>query len=103
MARPRRPGVRVLRRADAAPFLWVRDARVAIAGWARLVAELAPARTLRRGFSITRDAAGVVLRDPAAVAAGSAILTELAGGQLRSRVESADRITADTMPDREKQ
>ena len=49
--------------------------------------ELAPARTLRRGFSITRDAAGAVLRDPAAVAAGSAIETELAGGLLYSRVE----------------
>lgn len=73
-----------------------------VAGWARLVAELAPARTLRRGFSITRDAAGAVLRDPAAVAAGSAITTELAGGQLRSRVESTDRLTSDTLPDREK-
>ncbi|HEX6202872.1 MAG TPA: exodeoxyribonuclease VII large subunit [Thermoanaerobaculia bacterium] len=53
----------------------------------RLVRHLAPARTLARGFSITRDAGGRALRDPAAVAAGEMIRTELAGGELTSRVE----------------
>ncbi len=65
----------------------LRSAEQEVGAWTRLVAELSPARTLRRGFSITRDAAGAVLRDPAAVAAGSAIETELAGGLLHSRVE----------------
>ncbi|MEO7795391.1 MAG: exodeoxyribonuclease VII large subunit [Thermoanaerobaculia bacterium] len=65
----------------------LRAAEQQIAGWSRLVAELAPSRTLRRGFSITRDAAGTVLRDPAAVAAGTTIESELAGGRLTSRVE----------------
>jgi len=69
----------------------LRSAEQQLAGWTRLVAELAPARTLRRGFSITRDASGAVLRDPAAVAAGTPIETELAGGLLWSRVETGDR------------
>lgn len=65
----------------------LRSAEQQLATWTRLVAELAPARTLRRGFSITRDAAGGVLRDPAAVAVAATIVTELAGGILYSRVE----------------
>lgn len=56
-------------------------------GLARLAAGLSPERTLRRGFSITRDAGGRVLRDAAAVAPGAELLTELAAGKIRSRVE----------------
>ena len=66
----------------------LRSADQQLAGWARLVGELSPARTLRRGFSITRDATGAVLRDPAAVPAGTTIVSELAMGPLRSRVEA---------------
>lgn len=80
----------------------LRAAEQQVAGWARLVAELAPARTLRRGFSITRDAAGTALRDPAAVAAGTPIETELAGGLLWSRVESGVRSAPGARPDGEK-
>ncbi len=80
----------------------LRVAEQQVASWARLVAELAPARTLRRGFSITRDASGAVLRDPAAVAAGAAILTDLAGGRIWSRVETAGRSDSGELPDREK-
>jgi exodeoxyribonuclease VII large subunit len=65
----------------------LRAADAQLQSWTRLVAELAPARTLRRGFSLTRDAAGKVLRDPAAVAPGAPIETELAGGFLYSRIE----------------
>lgn len=80
----------------------LRSAEQQLASWARLVAELAPARTLARGFSITRDAAGAVLRDPAAVAAGTAIATELAAGLLFSRVESGVRSVAGALPSRER-
>jgi exodeoxyribonuclease VII large subunit len=56
-------------------------------GLARLAAGLSPKSTLRRGFSITRDAGGRVLRDAAAVTPGSELVTELAAGSVRSRAE----------------
>ena len=56
-------------------------------GLERLARELAPDRTLARGYSITRDAAGRTLTDPAQAAAGDRIQTRLAGGELTSRVE----------------
>ncbi len=80
----------------------LRSAELELAGWMRLVGELAPARVLRRGYSITRDAAGQVLRDPAAVAAGAPIATELALGLLYSRVESGGVRVPDPLPAKEK-
>lgn len=65
----------------------LRSAEQQLVAWTRLIVELSPARTLRRGFSITRDASGRVLRNPAAVAPAMPIETELAGGLLYSRVE----------------
>ncbi|MDQ1348241.1 MAG: exodeoxyribonuclease large subunit, partial [Acidobacteriota bacterium] len=70
----------------------LRTADLQLAGWGRLIGELSPARTLRRGFSITRDAAGTVLRDPLAVAAGTPIQSELALGLLWSRVEASGML-----------
>jgi exodeoxyribonuclease VII large subunit len=61
--------------------------RARLDGRARLVATLAPARTLARGFSITRDADGALVRDPAAVPAGGRLVTTLARGTITSRVE----------------
>ncbi len=58
-----------------------------LAGWRRLVDGLAPSRTLRRGFSVTRGSDGRVLRDATAVAAGERIASELARGTIVSRVE----------------
>jgi exodeoxyribonuclease VII large subunit len=63
--------------------------RARLDGRARLVAGLAPERTLGRGFSVTRDGAGRIVRDPAAVAAGDPLITTLARGTVRSRVEDA--------------
>lgn len=80
----------------------LRSAEMQLAGWTRLVGELAPARTLRRGFSVTRDAAGRVLRDPAAVPAGAPIATELALGLLYSRVEVGGDRPPGPLPSREK-
>ena len=65
----------------------VAETKARLAGLARLMRGLAPERTLRRGFSITRDAAGRALRAPVQVASGEIIHTTLAGGDLTSRVE----------------
>lgn len=65
----------------------LRQARVALQGVGRLCSQLAPERTLERGFSITRTEAGAVVRHPRLVAAGERILTQTAGGVLASRVE----------------
>lgn len=54
----------------------------------RLCRQLSPERTLRRGFSITRDEDGKVLRDAAQAGPGSRLLTQLADSLIKSRVES---------------
>ena len=63
------------------------DARIVALG--RLANELRPERTLQRGYSITRDAAGALVRDAARVGAGDHVTTELHRGLLESRVERA--------------
>jgi exodeoxyribonuclease VII large subunit len=50
------------------------------------VRALDPRRALARGWSITTTAAGRIVRSPADVAAGDALVTRLAGGQVRSTV-----------------
>lgn len=65
----------------------LRETRAVLGGLERLTHELAPERALERGFSVTRDRAGRALRDAGEVAAGDALVTQLAGGTLRSRVE----------------
>jgi exodeoxyribonuclease VII large subunit len=46
-----------------------------------------PAAVLARGYSITYDAAGHVLRSPAAVRVGERIATTLAKGRIESEVK----------------
>lgn len=65
----------------------LRETRATIQGMERLCAQLSPERTLERGFSLTRGPGGILLRDPAQVAAGDLVTTRLAGGTLTSRVE----------------
>jgi exodeoxyribonuclease VII large subunit len=50
------------------------------------VRALDPRRVLERGYSITRDADGRVLKDAAATSSGATLETELAGGRVTSRV-----------------
>ena len=69
--------------------LRLRELRERLSGWRRLCAQLAPERTLERGFSITRDAEGKALTAPAQTAPGERLVSQLAGGQVRSRVEEA--------------
>ncbi len=67
----------------------LRETRATLQGMERLCVQLAPERTLERGFSLTRGPGGILLRDPAQVAAGDRVTTRLAGGILTSRVEES--------------
>lgn len=67
-------------------------------GLARLARELAPERTLARGYTITRlessgsetgERRGALLTDPSQVAAGTPLVTQTAGGTVASRVEES--------------
>jgi exodeoxyribonuclease VII large subunit len=79
-----------MRRGDrlaAAARSRLRETAAKLQGMERLCAQIAPERTLERGYSITRTAAGAVVKQPGQVAAGETIVTQLAGGRLTSRVE----------------
>jgi exodeoxyribonuclease VII large subunit len=65
----------------------LREMDVRLDGLSRLCSQLAPERTLERGFTLTRDDQGRVLRRPDQVAAGDRITTRFASGELLSRVE----------------
>jgi exodeoxyribonuclease VII large subunit len=65
----------------------VRQAGAALEAQVRLCHALAPQRLLERGFSITRDGEGAIVRDPRSLRIGDLITSELAAGSLRSRVE----------------
>ncbi len=81
--------------ADAAGALGRESRRVLeqseerIGGLERLVVQLGPQRTLERGFSITRAAAGKAVREHGEVEPGDVLTTELAAGRITSRVEPA--------------
>jgi exodeoxyribonuclease VII large subunit len=53
----------------------------------RMLEQLSPRRVLARGFTITRDQHGALLRQAAQVAPGSMLRTELLDGSVASRVE----------------
>lgn len=65
----------------------LRETRATLQGMERLSVQLGPQRTLERGFSITRTAAGAVLRTTEQVRPGDTLITQLSGGSLKSRVE----------------
>jgi len=65
----------------------LREKRAVVEGWQRLCRQLSPERTLERGFSVTRDSKGKLLRQPEEVVAGERITSHLAGGVLVSQVE----------------
>jgi exodeoxyribonuclease VII large subunit len=58
-----------------------------------VVRALDPRRVLERGYSITRDADGRVVRGSDAVRAGELLETELATGRVTSRVETVEDAT----------
>ncbi|HEY0782609.1 MAG TPA: exodeoxyribonuclease VII large subunit, partial [Thermoanaerobaculia bacterium] len=65
----------------------LREVKATLAGLERLTVQLAPQRTLERGFSLTRGPQGRLLRDAAHAAPGDLLTTQLASGSVRSRVE----------------
>ncbi|MEM7583376.1 MAG: exodeoxyribonuclease VII large subunit [Acidobacteriota bacterium] len=65
----------------------LREATAVLDGISRLCAELAPEKVLERGFSMTRNGAGAIIREPSQVRSGESITTTLAGGSIESRVE----------------
>ncbi|HEX4494330.1 MAG TPA: exodeoxyribonuclease VII large subunit [Thermoanaerobaculia bacterium] len=65
----------------------LREAAATLQGVERLCQQLAPERTLERGFSLTRDAAGRLVRQQTQVRAGDLVTTRVAGGDFKSRVE----------------
>jgi exodeoxyribonuclease VII large subunit len=67
----------------------LRETAATLQGLERLCAQIAPERTLERGYSITRTAAGAVVRDPGQVAAGEVLITQLSAGSVTSRVEES--------------
>ncbi len=92
---PRRVGgcardrLRLGERLTAAARGRVREAAATLQGLERLCLQLAPERTLERGFSLTRDAAGRIVRQPEQVRPGDLIATRVAGGDFSSRVEES--------------
>jgi exodeoxyribonuclease VII large subunit len=80
---PRQVGPRIARAAGRR----LETASDRLKGYARLRDTLSPERTLRRGFSITLDPQGQVLRRAAGTTPGTRITSRLADGELVSRVE----------------
>ena len=55
--------------------------------------QLSPERTLERGFTITRDAAGRVVREAGRLSPGDRLVTSFADGVVGSRVDADDMET----------
>lgn len=77
------------RRISALAQARLREASTRIEGLGRLCAELAPERTLERGFTMTRDASGRLVKSVEQVRTGEPIVTILSDGELTSRVEES--------------
>ena len=65
----------------------IREANRDIEARRRLMEQLSPRRVLERGFSLTRTESGELVRSAWTVRTGEMIVTELAHGRLKSRVE----------------
>lgn len=87
LARRRRQPEDLVRRVAAAAAGRLRETTTRLDGFARLAEALSPQRLLEHGYSITRDAGGVIVRDPRRLEVGDLITSQLAGGSLSSRVE----------------
>ncbi len=79
------------RRAVDAGLRGTRQARLRLDSVDARVRALDPKRVLERGYTITRAADGSVLRSAAATTTGDELVTEMADGSVRSRVEETQR------------
>ena len=89
LERSRQHPVRLVERIVGKSEWRLRELATRLSGWERLCVQLAPERTLERGFSITRDSQGRAVVDPEQVTPGERIISQLAGGRLASRVEES--------------
>jgi exodeoxyribonuclease VII large subunit len=87
LARAERDRAGLGTRLAAAGRAATREAQARLQGLDRLCQQLAPERTLERGFSITRDPSGRAVRTPDQIAAGDLLTTQVQGGTFKSRVE----------------
>jgi exodeoxyribonuclease VII large subunit len=89
LARQTRSPDRVAAKVVAASRVLLRQAGTRLEGQTRLVRQLAPERTLERGFTITRDGAGRVIKEAGRLRRGDRLVTSFADGETTSRVESS--------------
>ena len=68
----------------------LQDHRQQLARLAHALNSVSPLSTLQRGYSITFDSDGQVLRDAASVAIGSTLVTRLGSGMVHSVVSERD-------------
>lgn len=87
LLRERKEPPRIGERIVAAARSRIRETQATLDGFTRLTRELEPERLLDRGYSLTRDASGALLKDPTQVTVGDLLTTRLQAGTLRSRVE----------------
>jgi exodeoxyribonuclease VII large subunit len=78
---------RAVARIRSGPARALRERDAHLDGVAGQVRALDPVRVLQRGFSVTRDATGAVVRDGSKMKAGDRLTTELAAGSVSSVVE----------------
>ena len=71
--------------------LEVQDLRVD--QWRRLLGAYDYQRQLERGYSVTRDTSGLVVRSAADVGAGSVLITQVSDGEVVSTVNNAGKAT----------
>ncbi|HEV2309292.1 MAG TPA: exodeoxyribonuclease VII large subunit, partial [Acidimicrobiia bacterium] len=65
----------------------LRAGTVTLDGVDARVRALDPHRVLERGYTITRDEQGALVRTASSTGAGKVLVTETADGRVRSRVE----------------
>ncbi|MCC6581194.1 MAG: exodeoxyribonuclease VII large subunit [Phycisphaeraceae bacterium] len=80
----KRPGL-------ASPMRLVELAKTKLDAASRRLESVGPNQVLRRGYSYTMDAQGLVIRRPGQVSPGSSITTVLAEGRLRSVVQPEEQ------------
>ncbi|MDP6480151.1 MAG: exodeoxyribonuclease VII large subunit [Phycisphaerales bacterium] len=79
--------LRTLGQLQAAMSTFVSNAQRRLEGAARTLTAVGPQAVLQRGFSLTRDSDGNIVRSSEGVSDGEQIMTILADGSIASRVE----------------
>jgi exodeoxyribonuclease VII large subunit len=79
-----------LRAAAAAKGL-CRDRRAIVGSLAGRLESLSPLAVLERGYSVTTDESGRILRDAAELNRGQTIITRLSKGSAASKVEAVEK------------